>query len=403
MAACLFHAAGAQTRVNADSLFNEARMLAFGGKGAEARALCRSILIQAPSYTDVRILIARTYSWEKQYDSSRVELKRVLDAQPQNADALDALIDVELWSGNPREALKYCLEALSHYPDNENFMLKQARSMDMLGDYKGASQVLSRLLEINPANAYADSVLKNIRYNHRLNKVTGEYYLDLFDQTFSPWHLGLIQYSRKTPYGSLIFRAQYASRFNREGFQFETDLYPNIRKGTYLYLNAGFSGTSLFPKLRLGGEVNQKLPKGFECSLGLRYMQFPSTDVFIFTGSLGKYYQDYWFSFRPYLVPKAAGISRSGSLTVRRYLGNADSFVGLMFGLGASPDDRIDPSNPDPSLAYQLQSYRFRVEFNKRIHERYILKFAMGRQNEEYRLDNFRNQYSFTLGGEVLF
>src|SRR5688500_2536480 len=95
----------AAQRFNADSLFQEARTLAFAGKREQARTICQTILSQKPDYHDVRILMARTYAWDRQYKEARAELKKVLDKKPSMLDAISASIDNEFWAGNYLDAI----------------------------------------------------------------------------------------------------------------------------------------------------------------------------------------------------------------------------------------------------------------------------------------------------------
>ena len=133
-------------------------------------------------------------------------------------------------------------------------------------------------------------------------------------------HIASLQYSRKTPFGSVVLSGNIADLhksgeafLSKEiGKQIEIDLYPKITKWNYLYLSYGYSNSVLFPLHRVGFEIYQKLPKSFELSAGFRFLQFESTtltntdtlkNIMIFTGSLGKYYKNFWFSFRPFLNP----------------------------------------------------------------------------------------------------
>ena len=76
-----------------------------------------------------------------------------------------------------------------------------------------------------------------------------------------------------------------------------------------------------------------------EVSLGMRYMQFSDTQVNIFTGSLGMYSGNYYFSLRPYITPsgeKPLGIS--GYILGRKYFKDGENYFGVMAGFGFSPE-----------------------------------------------------------------
>lgn len=62
------------TITDVDGAFMQARQLAFDGEREEARELAYAILEVPPEYLDVRILVARTYSWDGRYEEARREL-----------------------------------------------------------------------------------------------------------------------------------------------------------------------------------------------------------------------------------------------------------------------------------------------------------------------------------------
>lgn len=157
------------------------------------------------------------------------------------------------------------------------------------------------------------------------------------------WRLGSIALSRRTAAGSVIARVNVADRFGATGAQVEVDAYPRLRTGTYLYLNAGYSASSVFPEWRSGGELFQSLPQAWEASAGYRQLRFGGTPVTLFTGSVGKYAGDYWISLRPYLRFKDSGTSASAGLTVRRYGADGDHYIGATISAGSSPTDRVAP------------------------------------------------------------
>ena len=108
IAALLFGVVGlahAQETSDPDELFRQARELAFSRQREQGRALAYRILERSPGYHDVRIFIARTYSWDGEYDKARRELSQVLQASPDYTDARRAIVDVESWSGDYERAL----------------------------------------------------------------------------------------------------------------------------------------------------------------------------------------------------------------------------------------------------------------------------------------------------------
>jgi predicted Zn-dependent protease len=76
------------------------------------------------------------YSWNKNYDSAAFHFKNVLTNQPANQDASSALIDLEYWNDHNYQALLICNKALSLHKDSEQLLLKKAKILNSLKQYK---------------------------------------------------------------------------------------------------------------------------------------------------------------------------------------------------------------------------------------------------------------------------
>ena len=184
-----------------------------------------------------------------------------------------------------------------------------------------------------------------------------EYTLQSFDGGTDPWHLASVSLSQRTPGGTWIGRVNYANRFATAGAQVEVDAYPRLGRGTYAYLNAGYSSASIFPEWRLGAEAFTVLPDAWEGSLGIRQLRFAGTPVTLLTGSLGKYSGNYWVSLRPYVRAKSAGTTASATLTARRYYEDAENFIGARLGYGSTPSDLLTPDVLARSNAASMALY----------------------------------------------
>ena len=377
---------------------SEIKRLVSNKQRGQAVLLCQSILVDRPNYHDIRVYLGRIYSWEKRYDDARKELLRVLLKKPKHKEAFEAIINVEMWSGNYLEALQFLNTVLNLYPVNETFLFQKVKVLHKLERTDSASETILELLELNPSHKEANEFEQKLKISKKINAVAVSYELDVFNKIFDPRHLLFVSLLRKTKYGTVIGRASVAKRFGKEGFQYEIDAYPRIRSGTYAYLNFGVSYSTLFPSRRYGIELYQKLPKSFEFSAGLRYLEFTSSSPKIITGSIGKYYKNYWFSLRPYFTPKSYGTSTSVNLTIRNYLKNANNFLALTLGIGVSPDERGRLVNEE-SL-YKLKSYKASLGIQKTLSPLIRMRFKIGYFLEElqFSLGDFSNRYNFSAG-----
>lgn len=384
--------------------YEEARSLALNGNRAKARQLCKAILAQGFN-SDVALLLGRTYAWDGKYDSTRVILNEVLAHNPDNMEALDAFADVEYWSGNYDKAIEYCDLALKKDPKNEDFLFKKAKILHSSEKYEEAVASLDELISINGSNAEALKKLQEYRLDVMKNRIRLNYTIDHFDKSFNrdPWQVIALSYGRKTKLGSVIARVNMAKRFGDTGFQYEMDAYPKISENNYGYLNYGFSQSSVFPDNRFGAELFHSFPKAFEGSIGMRTLFFGSSDVTIFTGSVGKYISNYWISLRSYVTPGSTGTSVSGQLQMRRYFSDPENYIGLRLGYGVSPDDNQNLVNSDLSSRLKLKTRSVRLEFNHLINHVWIINPAAAWGSEELKSGSFSGYYTFDISIARLF
>jgi len=151
-----------------------------------------------------------------------------------------------------------------------------------------------------------------------------------------PWTDGSLAVAGITRPGTLVARLNRARRYGSEGTQVEFDAYPNLGRGRYGYLNFGWSKATVYPHHRYGAEFFTPLSAPWEASAGVRHLRFPSSNVTLYTGSVGVYRGSWWFSVRPFVMPDDGDASVSASLAARRYGQDRFDYWGLTFGLGAS-------------------------------------------------------------------
>ncbi|MEQ9399972.1 MAG: YaiO family outer membrane beta-barrel protein [Longimicrobiales bacterium] len=160
-----------------------------------------------------------------------------------------------------------------------------------------------------------------------------------FSGSVDPWTSGSVGLSASTRPGSLTARLNAARRFDRTGRQFELDAYPDLGPGRYAYLNIGWSSASIYPHHRYGAELYSGLPGPWEASLGMRHLRFRSSNVTLYTGSLGVYRGNWWYSLRPFVKPDDGDVGVSMSLIGRKYGRDRYDYWGFRIGVGASAAD----------------------------------------------------------------
>lgn len=215
-----------------------------------------------------------------------------------------------------------------------------------------------------------------------------------FDTDFDPWRLGYVELSNKFSFGSLIARVNRAERFGRTGEQYELDAYPRLGKGRYAYLNFGKSSASIFPETRYGVQIYQNLTHGWELSAGMRRLEFENSDVNIYTGSIGKYRGNYYYTLTPYITPRdEGGTSASGTLMMRKYFSTADEYFELKGSYGQVPETDILLEETT-----RLESWSVFAETQKPLVGNLLLRAEAGYRNQEPRIGGKRTSYIVGAG-----
>ncbi len=177
-----------------------------------------------------------------------------------------------------------------------------------------------------------------------VTRVGVDYTYAWFAGTIAAWRLAAVSVETRRQAGTFIGRVNLARRFETNGVQVEADAYPRFGRNTHAYFNAGHSGSPVFPEWRYGAEVFQILPRAIEVSAGIRHLAFAGSPVTLFTGSVGQYAGNYWFSLRPFFRDTDEGLKASAGLTARKYYENTDSYLGARLGYGRMPSEFVDPS-----------------------------------------------------------
>lgn len=392
--------------MSADDLFTVARGKAFNGEREEARRLCKLALDKNPNYLEIAVFMGRTYAWDGRRDDARKVFKEVLEKEPAHIEATLALADVELWDDKPLEALVYLDKGLAVNPNNYDLLFKKAKALVNAKRENEALLVLGRAVEIQPGSKECIDLKQSIKSPKLKHTISVNGAADYYsDPNFGRMYYSSVQFGTITKLGSLIARVNYAHRFGDDGIQPEVDFYPTLWKGAYGYFNYGFTTSNLFSRHRVGAEIYQKLPKGFELSYGFRYLYFDSiTEVSIYTVSVGWYYKSYWFNARTYITPSEGTFSRSLNLTARKYFKDADNYIGMVAGAGFSPDARRIQTNAgldSGNNIYFLKSQKVGLGFQKSVRYNILLTGDVYYSHQEQWVGEYINVVGFTIGLKI--
>jgi len=361
-----------------DSVFHAARKEAFSGDYPAAREKLFHIIHAHADHADARLLIARTYAWEKQYDAARREIHFVIKRDPGNTEAIETLVDVEMWSERFSEALAVIEQLLTDAPDRSELLFKKARASYEMNQNAAALAAVESVLRLAPEHHDAIQLRQQIMDESKKYSVRLATSADVFSKYYSLGRGLSAEIGRMSAWGFAALRVNIANRFESYGTQVEAEVYPKLSKRVYGYVNYAYSADELFPAHRIGVEGYVKIARSLEASAGMRSLRFTDSRAYIYTGSVTLYAGDYWVSLRPYMTPYDGHMTASGVVSVRRYFGDADSFLGISAGMGFSPDyARLQSAfGIGDAGIHSFNSQRTAISWQKRFTKSWVANLA---------------------------
>lgn len=386
-----------QQNLSADELFTKARTTAFEQKDYPASiTLAKQALAKSPDYTDISIFLGRLYTWTKDLPSARTVFEELGKKEVKDEDYFLAYASLEYWNDQNAKAVEIIDKGLTYHPQSEALWLLKAKVYYGNNEYTEAQKAVEYLLSVNPKNTEARALASKISEFTSKNAIGIVYNYSHFDKQFDDdWHIVGVSYKRVTSLGSVILRGNYANKFAQNGTQIELEAYPRLSKMFYLYVGGGYSDdVGLFPKYRTGVSLNANLPHSFEAELGYRQLYF-SSNIWMYTAAVGKYYKNFWFNLRTYITPDSKNISHSYTGTVRYYTKSAQDYFAFQIGTGISPEEYRN--NLLENETFKLKTFKIGGEYNFSIHSNL---FSIGTMyyNQEYRPGEKGNQFDITVG-----
>ena len=395
----------AQEVFNADSLMHAAHDKAVAGKYRRAISMAEELLERYPEYSDAHILKSRVMAWGRDYLAAINEINKFIQENENNLDAYLALCDFHLWNEDYKSSKEVAQNALEYFPDNEKLLLKITLVDFTAEEYDLAVESGNHLLNIYPSNKETKEILKTIEMREWKNELRLEHYADGHNRPFRRrWHMSSMGYGRNTSSGLYAAKIYLGDLVEEGGTIYDSDVsvqyslecYPTFNKYNYTYLNVAFSDGVLFPKSRIGAEYYHILKRSnIELSLGYRYMHFtpaenPDVNVNIYTGSIGKYFRNFWVSARPYVINNGEDTFFRYSLSVRTFMKPEMSYVQWLIGTGTSPENPVFYTSGPPSDG--LDTWQVVMQWKQRVSKLISLELESGFINSKYDFERRRNQ-----------
>lgn len=128
-----------------DEQFQRARQRAFNGDYEIARVIAKRILLRAPEYYDVRILIGRTNAWQGNYEQAEEHFRKVLEEDETYEDTYNAYADSEIWQDDYETALQVVEQGLKHHPESKLLLARKIKILAYLNMPTEAQKVYNKL------------------------------------------------------------------------------------------------------------------------------------------------------------------------------------------------------------------------------------------------------------------
>ncbi len=122
-------------------------------------------------YLDYKLNIARQYSHRGYIEIAKRAYEAVLEQDPLNKEALQAIFSLDVRSGNYESSLVYVNRALQNNPSSYEFMLKKISILDAMSRYVEAIEVVEKMQKLYPSNADV------ARLNTYVRMQAGRYYM----------------------------------------------------------------------------------------------------------------------------------------------------------------------------------------------------------------------------------
>jgi len=390
---------------NPDTSFETARKLAFNQQRKQAQDTLTNILTKYPDYHDIRSFLAATYSWDGDYKKARKEFAYVIEKAPNNKENWIAAIKNEAWSDAHYDALEMSKKALKIFPNDSEITILKATALKNTNNSLEAQSTIKEFIAKNPDDQKSKEFLNDLNSTLRTNDIGVRASVDVYSKTFDPMQYYSLSYGKQTKYGSIIGRVNFNRRFNENGAQLEVDMYPKITKGFYAYINAGYANSFIFPDFRYGAELYKSLPHSLEISAGFRTLQY-STTTTIYTGSIGWYTGNSYWSLRPYFTPGDGGTSTSAALNYRKYRSNADNYLSFMYSMGISPEVNQFIFDTNDVAIVNLRTQRFNVGYfftTSKNKDAWGAQFDVAHQEISFDPGNYFWIYSLTVSWNLKF
>lgn len=385
----------------ADSLYSSAKLAAQSGKYDLAVQQLEQLLQLRPTDYDGQVLLGRVYYWKGDFKLALKLVEAAVVRVPSDTETQLLYLNLLLASTQPARLLEHMSNLPHDMQQLGAFEFCRIKALQLAGKNEEALQALNSYLVQYPENQQArqlEQLLIRLVANQAI-LIDAE--MSSFNVPLDNWYTLALGYENRLKPGPIQFRLHLTNRFQLTAAQFETDFYPRLNEKTTAYFGFGLSNNTLFPGFRLGAEIYRSLPTAWEISAGLRYLSFKNNPLTTYTLAATKYIGSYYFSLRPFIIPFQNSVYLTSSFSARRYFSDSRHYIGFSTAVGNSPDMDFRLNDPNlealnPNL-YLLDAISLRLDYQRPINNKLILKPFCEYRNEEFRPATYRSRTSLGI------
>lgn len=366
----------------------------------EAKRQALVYLKTYPQDGDIHYILGLIYQQQGAFTLAQTQFTTVLAAYPNYPGVRIALIQVLIEQKNYDQALATVEQGLAAPGEHPELQYHKATILYAQQNYQGAIKTLQAIPHYQQdtnANALYDAINQQTNYRYisyaKVGLNSSVIPVRNPDQT---WSVSSVYAEYDTPEGLMGVQVNYQTRpKDLQSPQYMIYAQPWLTKTNYLSLNYAFANKpELFPNQLAYAEDYQLLPDNFGISLGDTYRKMPQTYLNAYTGSINKYWGNYYMELRPtYFIPKQGRRSLLWSTNIRKYF-NDVSYIGIILASGTSPD--LADLNTVNFLQTHIKTYMLTGQM--KVNEQVAMQYGAGQQLQDFGHHNLRHYTYLNLG-----
>jgi YaiO family outer membrane protein len=330
-----------------DQQYEQARSQVKAGQLELALVSYTTLLQRSPGNADVLLARGIVFGRLHRYDEAGADLAAAIKAAPNYADAWRALGNIHSWNEQPAKAIPAYDRLIELEPNDADARIARARA------YRAAGRAADARVDLVAARSLGASVEIDEPTAPGLPRIQPEasapagyrWAASASNAWTDPgrgarWNdqaLGLRHYWER---GSLAFETLRARRFGEQDYAWALDAYTRLWQGAYANIRYQHAPAHrLFPGNSGRVELYQSLGSGWEASISDDVLAFPSSRVNIVGAGLGKYVGNWYLQLRHQNILSPGSHSKGDRALARYYYeGDGDTYVEAAANSGRSDD-----------------------------------------------------------------